>query len=461
MAFSASFVIKAVDKFSSVYKSLNAHMEKTNALARDSARQLRAVGAGLSNVGRDVAPMGVAVGAIGIAAIKASADLETLQMQFAVLLKDQGKATKLVADLRAFGAKTPLTMEQIGPAAKQLLAFGYAQDQILPKLQMMGDLASGSGADLGGLVHALGKIKAQGRLTAETLEPFETAGINIIEVLAQRLPGKLKGSTAAMRDLMSEGQISFKHVEGALTSLTSQGGLYFQMMEKLSGTTSGKWSTLTDSLAETAAASGDVLVESFQLKQVFTDIGNMLLKLAHSIGSFAKANPQMAKAISYAGLFFVALGPVLMILGQIAMTMAALKFMGVFAVMASGAAKLASFLKIIAVAVRGIALVSMMAWGPWIAGAAIIAGVAAAAVMLYKNWEPFRTLVDSIWERMKALWEMAKNFASGVSGFLGFSNEVGGEVTVNINAPPGVASVEKPVSRGRGFNLGVATVGTR
>lgn len=459
MAFSASFVIKAVDKFSAVYKSLNAHMEKTNALARDSARQLRAVGTGLSNIGRDVTPMGLAVGAIGVAAVKSAADLETLQMQFAVLLKDQGKATRLVSDLREFGAKTPLTMEQIGPAAKQLLAFGYAQDQIINRLQMMGDLASGSGADLGGLVHALGKIKAQGRLTAETLEPFETAGINIIEVLAQRLPGKLKGSTAAMRDLMSEGKISFGQVEGALESLTSQGGLYFQMMDKLSGTTAGKWSTMVDALAETSAAAGDVLVESFKLKQVFTDIGNMLTSLAHKIGAFAKANPQMAKAIAYAGLFFVALGPVLMILGQIAMTMAALKFMGVFAMMASGAAKLASFLKVVAVAVKGIAVVSALAWGPWLIGAAVIAGIAAGAVLLYKNFEPFRDLVDSIWERMKALWDMAKNFASGVSGFLGFSNEIGGEVTVNINAPQGAATVEKPKMRGRGFQLGISTAG--
>ena len=77
-------------------------------------------------------------------------------------------------------------------------------------------------------------------------------------------------TTAEMREMISEGQISAEAVTVALQRMTSEGGKFYGMMEKQSQTMEGLWATLKDNVSMFAR---DVGEKSFNnLKNALSDL---------------------------------------------------------------------------------------------------------------------------------------------------------------------------------------------
>jgi len=224
------------------------------------------------------AMMNVAQGlASGIrSAVSLAAQVETLSTSFEVLLGSAEAAKGMMDEINKFAAATPFEQMELAGVAKQLLACGTAADQIIPTMRRLGDIAALSGANLGDLAAIYGKIQSQGRLTAETLESFQSRGIPITRELA-----KAFGVTESqVRELVSEGKIGFPEVQKAIEALTSQGGQFAGGMEKLSKTTAGLWSTVTDSFNTSLAEIGGILIETFNVKGILEWAGNALSSIA-------------------------------------------------------------------------------------------------------------------------------------------------------------------------------------
>jgi len=199
---------------------------------------------GLKKASPIIAGIGVASslmwGSIG-AGIKTENTLTSLT----VLTKSAEKAKNIYMDVVKFTAETPLMSEQTTFAAKQMLAVGYAIDQVKPMMKAIGDVAAGSGKDFNSLISIMAKNKSSGIIQGEDLNQLVDAGIPIIDEF-----GKMFGKTGMeIRKMASQGKIGYADLERAMLNMAGKGGVYENMMAKQSKTVDGLWSTIKDNSA--------------------------------------------------------------------------------------------------------------------------------------------------------------------------------------------------------------------
>ncbi len=195
---------------------------------------------------------GLAVSA-GQAVIKGTAELiknsvtlaaaqERLKMEFSVLTGSMETGNKLFAEMNKLAAQTPLELENLTAAGKQLLSVGIPVDQITTKLRMLGDVAMGNPEKLDRLTSAFGQLRSKGVASMEQLNRFIEAGVPIMAEL-EKQTGKTGDEVFKM---VSQGKVGYSEVEKALKALTSEGGLMHDMMARVATTAEGKYSAALD-----------------------------------------------------------------------------------------------------------------------------------------------------------------------------------------------------------------------
>ncbi len=181
---------------------------------------------------------------VGAALQKAAAE-EQLQISFEVLAGGLDPAKKALGEIRALAEATPLRFVDLAGAGRKLLAFQEDAAKVPDTLRKIGDVASGIQAPVGEIASIYGKARVQGTLFAEDINQLTGRGIPILTEFAAILgttPDKIK-------KMASSGQITFPLLEKAFSNLTSEGGVFFQMMERQSKTVAGLWSTFKDRIA--------------------------------------------------------------------------------------------------------------------------------------------------------------------------------------------------------------------
>lgn len=235
-----------------------------------------------SNLGRVVGAFALFQGAKGL--VKMGMDLEQARVGFEVMLGSADKARNMLADIDQFAKVTPFEPEGLRENAKLLLNFGIAQDKIMPNLKMLGDIAMGDAQKMNSLTLAFSQMSSAGKLQGQDLLQMINAGFNPLQELT-KMTGK---SMATLREEMSAGKISVDMVQAAFENATGPGGQFFNMMDKMSKSTSGKLSTLVGDLKQVGAEIGMKLlpyVNKFieRMMPLATWIGenaDLLLKLA-------------------------------------------------------------------------------------------------------------------------------------------------------------------------------------
>ena len=251
-------------------------------------RNLRMTGRQFAQVGREaghfvkrIGSIGAVVaGAIGGFALTASAKMEQLQVALESMLGSADAAQDMVDDLSQFAARTPFQLQGIGASAKQLLAFGVDAADIIPTLQMLGDIAAGAGVPLADMAQIYGKSMAKGKAQTEELNQMAERGVPILDALV-KLAEKY-GNTISKEQVYKaaeKGNISAKTIGEALALLTAEGGVFNQQMVKQSETLTGLASTVKDNLFNTFAVLGDKISETFKvkdsMKELITFLGDL------------------------------------------------------------------------------------------------------------------------------------------------------------------------------------------
>ena len=161
-----------------------------------------------------------------------------------------------MSEIDAFAASTPFQKMDIADAGRMLLAFNGNAETVTSELKMLGDIAAGTGQPLGQLAELYGKAKVQGRLFGEDINQLTGRGIPIIQALAKQFGV----ADSEVKKLVTEGKIGFPEMQAALSGMTGPGGKFAGMMEELSGTTAGKFSTLVDNVKLMGATIGTELL---------------------------------------------------------------------------------------------------------------------------------------------------------------------------------------------------------
>ena len=281
-----------------------------------------------SSLKKTIASIGIAAAGIGAAfaavsfgkkITEAASKIQTLETSFTTLTGSVSEAKKIMEELSDFSARTPFQLTGIAEAAKQLLAFGFEQDQIIDKLQKIGDVAAGSGADLKEVALIYGQVAAASKLSGERLLQFQERAIPIGPAIAKTM-GIAEN---AVKDAVSKGKVSLAIFEKAFASLSEEGGMFSGGIERQSKTWSGAISTLKDNLFLLNSEMGEIIITSPQVIGVINGLTDGLVKLkkvvkdnkevfeslvsatikafAGAIGVAAKATLRFSKNITHLG----------------------------------------------------------------------------------------------------------------------------------------------------------------
>lgn len=277
-------------------------LEKFSDKAKVVGKKMQTVGISMSK--GITAPLTI----LGGVALKAAADLETLETSLSVMTGSAEKGKAIMKDLAEFTAKTPFQLEGVGNTAKQLLAFGFTTEQVKENLQFLGDTAAGSGNDLGSLGQIFGQISAAGKLTGERLNQLQERAVPIGSALAK----SMGVAESSIKEMVSKGQISFTDFEKAFRSLSEEGGIFAGAMIKQSNTIAGVFSTLRDNVQLALGELGQEIATAFDLKQLTKDLISGIQKITKWFSSLDKSTKKVI--ITVVGVV-AALGPLLTVLG--------------------------------------------------------------------------------------------------------------------------------------------------
>lgn len=245
------YIISAKDKTAGAITSATSRIKSMAA----------SVGTNLMNIkaGLDMAMGAVRTFAsVFTAAIKEAFKFERAVTDFKVLLGSIDAAKQHIAELKTFAASTPLTFGDLSQASKLLLSFGADIDKIMPSLKMLGDISMGNAQKFQGLSLAFAQVQSQGKLMGQDLLQMINQGFNPLTIIAQET-GK---SVSELKDMMSDGAISFEMVAEAMRIATSEGGLFNNAMKESSKTGEGMISTLQDNWTEAVRTFGEAFSDA-------------------------------------------------------------------------------------------------------------------------------------------------------------------------------------------------------
>lgn len=220
-------------------------------------------------------------------------EFQQLEISFGTMLKSKEKANALMAQMTDLAAKTPFGLQEVSEGAKRLLAIQVPAEEVTETLRRMGDVAAGLGVPMGQLIHVYGQVKAQGRLFANDLYQFMNAGIPIIAELS-KVVGK---SETEIKDMVSAGKIGFPEVQAVIKNMTSEGGLFFNLMAEQSKSLGGQISNLQDNfdqmLNEIGKASEGVVSGAISgvayLVENYQTLGKIIAGLITTYGAYRAA----------------------------------------------------------------------------------------------------------------------------------------------------------------------------
>lgn len=174
--------------------------------------------------------------------VETRSEFQSLEIAFETMLGSTERASNLMNQLTQTAAKTPFDLQSLSNGAKQLMAYGIAAEDVNEILVKLGDIAAGMSLPLDRLVYLYGTTMVQGRMYTQDLRQFMGSGIPLAEELAKQF-GVAKEEVG---ELVTAGKVTADVFSKALLSMASEGGQFFNLMDKQSSSLQGKISNLGD-----------------------------------------------------------------------------------------------------------------------------------------------------------------------------------------------------------------------
>ena len=171
----SNFIVRGGADFSGITKAVKQAQNQLQQFQNKINGIMKGVGAALGSLA-----VGKLVKTVAKTAIEYNSMLQTAQIGFATMLGSAEKAQAFLDDMADFAAKTPFEYPELLDAAKKMLAYGFAAENVLPTLRAVGDATAALGMGGEGIDRvtlALGQIYAKGKLSGEEMRQLTEAGI--------------------------------------------------------------------------------------------------------------------------------------------------------------------------------------------------------------------------------------------------------------------------------------------
>jgi tape measure domain-containing protein len=224
-----------------------------------------ALGSFLGNLAANALPAVIqGVQQFGMAVLGQASSMQQAEMAFVSFLGSAEKSKQFLDDLAKFAAKTPFEFPQLVEASKQMMAFGFAAQDILPMMTSIGDAAAGLGTGAEGIeriTRQLGQMKMKGVAAGEELRVIAEVGIPAWQYLADTLGVTVPEAMKMAEKRLISADVAIAAITNGLSEGTKNARGFGGMMVEQSKTLQGVVSTFKDSVMNSLVKAVKPLIE--------------------------------------------------------------------------------------------------------------------------------------------------------------------------------------------------------
>jgi len=268
-------------------------------------RSMSRFGSKMQNVGTTLTQsLTLPIIGLGGASLKAFADMERLELGLTAIMGTSAAAKTELDKLRKTAENPGLALPQVVQASSTLQAVGLSADEARETIVQFGNATAraGKGAVVfDELIFAFTKISSTGSITQEVLNQL-TERLPELSGLLQQTFGSTTAEGINATGISAE-DFSKKTVEALSNLQRAQGGL------------GNSFDNLKDNVAASLAELGKTINESLKLEEVVIKVSEKVQML---VDKFKALTPQQQENIVKFGLIIAAIGPVILIVGQLA-----------------------------------------------------------------------------------------------------------------------------------------------
>lgn len=221
-------------------------------LTDTTSKAISSLGSGFSKAGTVLtaaitAPLAIAGVKAARWASQTAANAEQVDIAFNTMLGPE-RAKKMIADLVEFAKTTPFEMAGLNKATQQMLAYGFAADDVIPMLTDVGNATAALGAGQQGIdaiTRALGQMHGKGTAASQEMMQLTEVGIPAWEYLAKALHTDVAGAMEMVTKKAVSADVAIAAIRAGMQ------GDFGGLMIKQSRTLTGVLSNLSDAATAT------------------------------------------------------------------------------------------------------------------------------------------------------------------------------------------------------------------
>lgn len=253
--------------------------------------------------------------------VNSASEIQGLRASFLSLTGSVEATNNVMSSLYEFGKKTAFDNQSIQAAGRSFLAVGQNADQMRETLQLVGDIAGATGADLSQLTLPISQAYARGSLQAQDFYQILNSGAGALRGTLSEVV-KQKTGIDNLSDAMAQGKVTNDILWEAMRKATAEGGFAFQGAIKQSETFNGRMSNLQETITQVGLKILGVNAVTGEVKKggIFDTLSNAVSWLNDNLPKMVgwlKENKDWIMSIG------VALGTMLGIIGAIRIATAA------------------------------------------------------------------------------------------------------------------------------------------
>ena len=201
-----------------------------------------------------------AFSAVGLTSVKYNAEIEQLEMSFATMTGSAEKAADIMARLKKLGAETPFETTDLVATTQMLMQYGFAADDAIDRMSMLGDISQGNKQALSSIAMGYAQMSSAGKVNLQDIKQMINGGFNPLQEISERTGESME----KLYKRISKGKMSVDEITESMRYATSEGGKFYQAMEKQSQTVNGMLSTIKDEARELGGVIFEPLSESLR-----------------------------------------------------------------------------------------------------------------------------------------------------------------------------------------------------
>ncbi|MBE6244267.1 MAG: hypothetical protein E7108_01930 [Bacteroidales bacterium] len=210
---------------------------------------------------------------------------QDIESSMKVFLGSAQKAADFTQKLKDYAYYNMFEFKDLAKASQQLIAYGNNVDDVIPIMDKLSNIATGTKSSLQDMVDMYNKAKNLGSIGTVYLQQWASRGLVVTDVLKE------------MGEEVNGTKVSFEQLNKAIDKVTGEGGMFHGLMEEMMPNLSSSWGQLQDNLANMFDEIGRGMQESMRkgidaaswAVDHYKEIGKVLLQLISLYGSYKAA----------------------------------------------------------------------------------------------------------------------------------------------------------------------------